>query len=79
MAITSKTNENPSKTNGFPKLMKFKNQVNPNESFIVLFTDFTTGVVVFSTYNSWKVGCHHRKWAEEYFKDYDGEVVLKNV
>lgn len=61
----------------FPKLKIFKRS---DEPFVVLFSDETTGTVVWEQTNTLttRVGEHSNEWASTAFEDFDGTITLEN-
>lgn len=70
MIHSSKTKESL-KDRGFPKLC-----VRDYDGLVVLFTDSTTGTVVYGLTH--QLGWHNTSWTYGEFKDYEGGVVLEN-
>lgn len=73
--IESKTSKESNNNVKFPKLM-----IREDEDLIVLFCEDGIGTVVSylekSTY--WEVGEQYNSWEMDDFKDYSGDVTLKN-
>ena len=58
---------------GFPRLME-----GTESSVVVLFTESKKGVVVSVGASADEIGWYHSNWQMEYFKDFKGELTLKN-
>ena len=71
MSVKVSLKENAVTVKGYPKLMI------TNYGLIVLFTSEETGTVI-NKINDYKLGYYSDDWNDSNFKDYNGEVTLKN-
>ena len=58
---------------GFPRLME-----GTESSVVVLFTESKKGAVVSVGTSDNEIGWYHHNWQMDYFKDFKGELTLKN-
>ena len=72
MSVLASYSYKVSKEKSFPKLMIDENIT------IVLFNQEEKGVVVSNKVGIYNIGDYYNNWAMNCFKDYNGEVTLKN-
>ena len=73
MVITTFKGVEENKELEFPKLME-----GTETSVVVLFTESKKGAIVSVGTSDNKIGYYHFDWQMEYFKDFKGELTLKN-
>ncbi len=61
----------------FPCLMIYNNK-DKTGKYVVLFSDYATGTVVYTENNLRTLGEYCRTWATESFNPIFGEIILKN-
>jgi hypothetical protein len=76
MIIATKVKNEKTSDNNYPKLKTIKDSI--NGPFIVLFIERNSGMVVESNNSSHRIGDYCEYWGEEGFRDYEGELILKN-
>ena len=64
--------------NNTTKYPCLKQVVNEWGMCVILFTENSEGIVVYTSTENWSIGEHHDTWDEDEFTSFDGTITLAN-